>query len=158
MKKAKKKNKTTNKNIKFTGKMRVYMQWPLWMTVLLVLGTVAMFTVSPKAGLLMAIVTAVYALIAWLICAGSQKDILGDLITFAAHYGQVQKKLLKTFHIPYALMDENGRLIWMNEAFMEVTGKTKDFHKSITSIFPQITKESFADEDEHTILEYHVHQ
>ena len=158
MKKAKKKNKTTNKNIKFTGKMRVYMQWPLWMTVLLVLGTVAMFTVSPKAGLLMAIVTAVYALIAWLICAGSQKDILGDLITFAAHYGLVQKKLLKTFHIPYALMDENGRLIWMNEAFMEVTGKTKDFHKSITSIFPQITKESFADEDEHTILEYHVHQ
>ena len=105
----------------------------------------------------MVILTALYALVAWLLCAGSQKDVLGEFVTFAAHYGQIQKKLLKHFHIPYALMDENGRLVWMNEAFMEVTGKQKDFHKSITSIFPQITKESFADEDENTILEYHVH-
>ena len=157
MKKAKKKNKNSIKNIKFTGKMRIYMQWPLWMSIILVLGTVAMFSISAKAGLFMVIITVFYALVAWLLCAGSQKDILGDLVTFATHYGQIQKKLLKNFHIPYALMDENGRLIWMNETFMEVTGKTKEFHKSITSIFPQITKESFSGEDENTILEYHVH-
>lgn len=157
MKKAKKKNKNSIKNIKFTGKMKIYMQWPLWMSIILVLGTVAMFSISAKAGLFMVIITVFYALVAWLLCAGSQKDILGDLVTFATHYGQIQKKLLKNFHIPYALMDENGRLIWMNETFMEVTGKTKEFHKSITSIFPQITKESFSGEDENTILEYHVH-
>lgn len=157
MKKNKKEIKNPTKNIKFTGKMRIYMQWPLWMTILLALGTIAIFSISVKAGLFMAILTVFYAVIAWLLCAGSQKDIFGDLITFATQYGQIQKKLLKTFHIPYALMDENGRLIWMNEAFMEVTDKTKDYHKSITTIFPQITKESFADEDEDTILEYHVH-
>lgn len=149
--------KKQTKNIKFTGKLKIYMQWPLWMTILLVLGTVAMFTISVKAGILAAVITVFYALVAWLLSAGSQKDVLGELITFATHYGQIQKKLLKTFHIPYALMDENGRLIWMNEAFMEVTGKSRDFHKSITAIFPQITKESFSEEDENTILEYHVH-
>ncbi|MEE1015205.1 MAG: DHH family phosphoesterase [Lachnospiraceae bacterium] len=158
MKKNKKVNKNQTKNIKFTGKMNIYMQWPLWMTILLVLGTVGMFTISLRAGVFMLGLTVLYALIAWLLCSGSQKDILGELVTFATHYGQIQKKLLKTFHIPYALMDENGRLIWMNEAFMEVTGKTKDYHKSITTIFPQITKESFAGEDEDTILEYHVKQ
>ena len=158
MKKNKKVNKNQAKNIKFTGKMNIYMQWPLWMTILLVLGTVGMFTISLRAGVFMLGLTVLYALIAWLLCSGSQKDILGELVTFATHYGQIQKKLLKTFHIPYALMDENGRLIWMNEAFMEVTGKTKDYHKSITTIFPQITKESFAGEDEDTILEYHVKQ
>ena len=156
MKKVKKQTKNIIKNMKFTGKMKIYMQWPLWMTILLVLGTVAMFTISIKAGVLMVLLTVVYAVAAWLLCAGSQKDILGELVTFAAHYGQIQKKLLKTFHIPYALMDENGRFIWMNESFMEITGRTKDYHKSITTIFPQITKESFADEDENTILEYHV--
>lgn len=157
MKKTKKQTKNISKNAKFTGKLKIYMQWPLWMTILLVLGCVAMFTISLKAGLFMVILTVFYALVAWMLCAGSQKDILGELVTFATHYGQIQKKLLKNFHIPYALMDENGRLIWMNEAFMEVTGKPKDFHKSITSIFPQITKESFSDEDEDTILEYQVH-
>ena len=157
MKKSKIQSKNTIKNKKFTGKMKIYMQWPVWMTILLLLGCIPMFTISVKAGCFMAILTVFYAVVAWLLCAGSQKDILGELITFATHYGQIQKKLLKQFYIPYALMDENGRLIWMNEAFMEMTGKTKDFHKSITSIFPQITKESFAGEDEDTILEYHVH-
>lgn len=157
MKKSKIQSKNTIKNKKFTGKMKIYMQWPVWMTILLLLGCIPMFTISVKAGCFMAILTVFYAVVAWLLCAGSQKDILGELITFATHYGQIQKKLLKQFYIPYALMDENGRLIWMNEAFMEMTGKTKDFHKSITSIFPQITKESFEGEDEDTILEYHVH-
>ena len=157
MKKSKIQSKNTIKNKKFTGKMKIYMQWPVWMTILLLLGCIPMFTISVKAGCFMAILTVFYAMVAWLLCAGSQKDILGELITFATHYGQIQKKLLKQFYIPYALMDENGRLIWMNESFMEMTGKTKDFHKSITSIFPQITKESFAGEDEDTILEYHVH-
>ena len=156
MKKIKEQNKNTTKNIKFTGKMKVYMQWPLWLTLILVLSTVVMCTISWKSGIFMAIVTVIYALAAWLFAMGGQKDIFGELVTFAAHYGQVQKKLLKTFQIPYALMDENGRLIWMNEAFMEVTGKEKDYHKSITTIFSQITKESFAEEDENTILEYHV--
>lgn len=142
--------------MKFTGKMKIYMQWPLWLTVLLAAGTVGMFTISVKAGILQALITLTYALVAWLLSAGSQKDIVSELVSFATHYGQIQKKLLKTFHIPYALMDENGRLIWMNEAFMEVTERTKDYHKSITTIFPQITRESFADEDENTILEYHV--
>ena len=145
-----------SKNTKFAGKLKIYMQWSLWLTILLCLGTVAMFTLSVKAGTLMLLITVIYAFVAWLLCVGGQKDILGELVAFATHYGQVQKRLLKTFCIPYALMDENGRLIWMNEAFMEATGKTKDYHKSITTIFPQITKESFAEEDENTILEYHV--
>lgn len=143
--------------MKFTGKMAVYMQWPLWLIILLMLGTVGMFFISVKAGIFMLVLTAVYGLIAWLLCVSVQKDIFGEMVTFATQYGQIQKKLLKNFCIPYALLDENGRLIWMNEAFLDVTGKMKDYHKSITTIFPQITRESFMDEDENTILEYHVH-
>ena len=132
------------------------MQWPIWMTLLLILATIGVFAISLKAGIFMAIVVVIYFGIAWMLCAGNQRDIFVELVNFATQYGQIQKKLLKNFNIPYALLDENGRLLWMNDAFMEVTGKAKDYHKSITTIFPQITKESFADEDEDTILEYHV--
>ena len=136
--------------------MKLYMQWALWLTILLAVGTVGMFAISSKAGLLMILLTVIYAAAAWLLCAGSQKDLFAEMIDFAAQYGQIQKKLLKDFHVPYALMDENGKLLWMNEAFMEVTGRDKSFHKSITSIFPQITKESFSGEEADIILEYHV--
>lgn len=156
MKKAKKQIKNITKNTRFAGKLKIYMQWPLWMTFLLILATIGVYTISVRAGLFMSIVIVVYIGVAWLIGKASQKDIFGELVTFATQYGQIQKKLLKNFHIPYALLDENGRFLWMNDAFVEVTGKSKDYQKSITSIFPQITKDSFADEDEDTILEYHV--
>lgn len=143
--------------MKFTGKMAVYMQWSLWLTILLALGTIGMFLISFKAGIFMLLLTVVYGLLAWFLCASCQKDVFHEMIDFATQYGQIQKELLKSFCIPYALMDENGRLIWMNEAFLDITGKTMDYHKSITTIFPQITRESFMDEDENTILEYHVH-
>lgn len=154
MKKVKKKN--TIKDIRFAGKMKVYMQWPLWLTLLLVLGTAAVFTISVKAGIFMALLTLIYAAAAWFLSAGSQRELFSGMIDFATQYGQIQKKMLKEFSVPYALMDQNGRLLWMNDSFMEVTEKQKDFHKSITAIFPQITKESFAGEGEDTILEYHV--
>lgn len=155
-KKEKMNKKNKNQGIRLHGKMRVYMQWPLWLTLFLAAATIGVYLLDLKAGVMMTAVTVLYALFAWLLFMRSQSDVFSDLVTFATEYGQVQKKLLKVFAIPYALMDENGRLLWMNEAFMDVTGKSKDYHKSISTIFPQITKESFSSEEEHIILEYHV--
>ena len=46
MKKSKKASKNITKSGKFTGKMKFYMQWPIWMSILLVLGCIGMFTIS----------------------------------------------------------------------------------------------------------------
>lgn len=67
--------------------------------------------------------------------------LVNELINFATQYGTVQKKLINDFEIPYALLDYNGKILWVNEKFAEVTGKDKRYHKSITSIFSAITKE-----------------
>ncbi|MGN0334284.1 MAG: DHH family phosphoesterase [Lachnospiraceae bacterium] len=151
-----KKVKTKNQTIKLRGKMRVYMQWPLILTVLLAMMNVLMYMVSITAGILMSLFVVIYAGVALMISIVHKKELFTDLISFAAQYGQIQKKLLKEFSIPYAMTDENGRLIWMNDAFAEVTGKTKDYHKSITTIFPQITKETFIKEEPDAVIEYDV--
>lgn len=152
----KKKTNGTSKNIRFTGKLRFFVQWPLWMSAILLVASVGMLYVSVAASLWMLLLTGIYGLVAWIIYTKTQKKLFGEMVSFATGYGQVQKKLLKNFSVPYALLDDSGRLIWMNEAFMEVTDRSKDYHKSITTIFPQITRESFENEDENTILEYHV--
>ncbi len=66
---------------------------------------------------------------------------VNELINFATQYGTVQKKLLNEFDLAYALIDYTGKILWVNEKFTELTGKNKDYHKSITSIFSHITKE-----------------
>ena len=37
--------------------------------------------------------------------------------------------------------DYNAKILWVNEQFTELTGKDKKYHKSITTIFPALTKE-----------------
>ncbi len=75
-----------------------------------------------------------------------------ELIDFATQYGTVQKQLLNEFEIPYGLMDASGKLLWINQAFSDLTGKEKRYHKSITSIFPQITKEQLEKNDENNFM------
>ena len=74
--------------------------------------------------------------------------ILNELISFATQYGQVQKSLMKNFIFPYALLDPDGKLLWVNEEFTAVTGKEKTYHKSITTIFPEIHVEKLPTDDQ----------
>ena len=77
------------------------------------------------------------------------------MITFAAEYGQVQKRLLQDLEIPYVVMDMQGKLLWVNNAFTELTGKTKQYHKSVTSVFSGITQEKLPKNEEDE-KEFHI--
>ncbi len=52
-----------------------------------------------------------------------------------------KKKLLNEFEIPYALLDYTGKILWVNERFSELTGVGRNYHKSITTLFSNITRE-----------------
>lgn len=74
--------------------------------------------------------------------------LVNELISFATQYGSAQKKLLEEFEIPYALLDHDGKILWLNQNFSEVTGKDKTYHKTINGIFPALTKELIQKEDD----------
>ena len=46
------------------------------------------------------------------------------------------------------MLDEEGRIIWTNARFEEVVHKEKGYRKSITSLFPSITREKLPDEED----------
>ena len=90
----------------------------------------------------------IYFLTVFLSYQANKPVLISELINFATQYGTVQKKLLNELEIPYILMDQTGKLLSVNELFTEVTGKGKNYHKSITSIIPVITKELIQKTDE----------
>ena len=73
---------------------------------------------------------------------------MNELISFATQYGQVQKTLLKEFIVPYALLDYNGKILWMNDAFAALSGKNRRYRKSVTNLFPELTKDKLPTERE----------
>ncbi|MDD3279223.1 MAG: DHH family phosphoesterase [Lachnospiraceae bacterium] len=149
-----------NKNkIKLNGQLSSYLRWPIMLSLLLVVMNIGVYLIDRKAGSLVTLVTAVYVLVAVILYFHNRPQLLNELITFATQYGQVQKSLIQELSLPYALMDANGKLLWVNQKFSEVTGKEKQYHKSVTNIFPELTKDKFPAFDEETelTLSYHEH-
>ncbi len=134
--------------IKLKGQLRNYMYWPLILTILLAIMNVPVYMVNQKLGAVFTGFVILYFII--VLCAYwyNKPVILNELINFATRYGTVQRRLLDEFEVSYALMDYNGKILWVNQKFTEVTGKDKDYHKSITSIFPSLTREVIQKKEE----------
>ena len=134
-------------NVKLKGRLNSYMKLPLWLTILFAALTVWIWYLNWRAGILCAVFVVVYFAAVWFTWQRSRHVILNEMIDFATHYGTVQRRLLEEFEVPYALLDQNARLMWANRRFNEIAGKTKNHHPSITGVFPQITKDRLGKED-----------
>lgn len=130
------------------GQLKNYMYWPLLLTILIVLMNVPFYYFDKKAGICISVFAALYFFIVLGVFLANKSMLRNEVISFATQYGTVQKKLLNEFEIPYALLDYNSKILWMNEAFANITEKDKGYHKSVATIFPSITRE-LLDKEEH---------
>ncbi len=131
------------KNVKLKGQLRLYVRWPLYLTVLLAAMNVWIYLLDQSAGMVMAMFVVVYALIAGILYISNKPVIYTELVSFATHYGTIQKNLLKELVLPYALLDEDGKIIWMNRQFMKTAGKGPEYSRAVTTVFPELNKEVF---------------
>ena len=130
------------------GQWKNYMYWPLMLTILLVLMNMPLYYFDKKAGICVSVFAALYFFVVLGVFLANKSMLRNEVISFATQYGTVQKKLLNEFEIPYALLDYNSKILWMNEAFSNITEKDKGYHKSVATIFPSITRE-LLDKEEH---------
>lgn len=135
-------------DVKLKGKLKGYTQTPLVLTALFGAMDVWMYVLNIKAGVLGSVFVGIYFFVMLFVYWRKKPILMNELIDFATQYGTVQKRLLNEFEVPYAVMDATGKLLWMNRQFEALSEKNKGYHKSITTIFPQITRELMEKEDE----------
>ncbi len=136
-----KKERMKKKIIMYYGRLRMYMLFPVYLTILLAAAAVGMFFVDIRAGVVMALITGIYLLVAVLLYRGLKPRILREMVNIVTQYGTVQNKLLKELLVPYALVDNTGRVLWTNEAFVNMTGIEGSVNSFIDKYFPQISRE-----------------
>lgn len=134
--------------IKVKGQLSGYLAWPLLLSLFVIAANVVIALVDDLAGWVMLFFTLIYLLVAAWICFYSRRRILGGLVEFSAEYAWIQKQLLTDMDLPYALADEEGRVIWMNRAFRGVMGLEKNSRKMLPAIFPEVTRADLATDDE----------
>ena len=128
------------KKLKLKGALKAYLQWPLFMTLLLCIMDACLYLVDKKTCLIGICFTLLYLMLALTMYLMKRPVIVRDLVRFAASYGQVQRKLLKELSIPYAVLDTEGHILWGNDEFRDIMDSEHFSKRSIAGLFPDITK------------------
>ena len=134
------------KRIRLKGRIKTYIQFSIYLGILLFFVDAAMFLIDVRSGALLTGYTLVYFAITLSLYFYNKPIIMNELISFATEYGQIQRKLLRDMDLPYALLDDNGKVIWTNIAFEAVIHQPKGYSKSITALFPTITRDRLPDD------------
>lgn len=148
--------KKKEKKVQIKGQLRMYMQLPAIMAVVLVVMNIWVLMIDYQAGLLMLCFVVVYILAVAYLYTYTKTRVAKDLIEFAAQYGIVQNRLLKELAIPYAILLEDGKTVWMNDQFREVLADKTDGNIYISKFIPEINTSIFPKE-EHDIVEMDVY-
>ena len=129
-----------SRKVGFKGQVRAYVLWPMLFSILLIIFNIGMYFINRTAGLATTLFAVIYIGVAVFLYIRSRSTVLSEFVSFATKYGQVQRQLLRELEIPYALLDESGKIIWTNESFEDILHIKKDCRKSITSVIPAITR------------------
>ncbi|MBR6093938.1 MAG: DHH family phosphoesterase [Lachnospiraceae bacterium] len=131
------------KKIRIKGRLRIYILLFIVLGVIMIAVNVPIYFFDFKVGIAVSVFLMLYFLALLAFWFYIRKNILEELVGFATQYGQVQKQILRDLRLPHALMDESGKILWTNEAFESVVGISQGYRKSITGLFPEITRDRF---------------
>lgn len=136
------------RNIELKGNLNTYLKWPMLMSILFIILNIIIFFINVNIGLLMTFFVIIEVIISIVIYRYSHGKILADLVSFGSDYAQVQKQLLHELSIPYSIIEKDGKLLWMNQAFREIAEEKGKVHKNIKTMFGEITEKIMPKKDE----------
>jgi c-di-AMP phosphodiesterase-like protein len=112
----------------------------------------SIYAISKKAAIIAFSFTFIYFIMACAIYYSKSTKIANELTRYAMDYGQVQKRLLKELHLPYAILDIDGKLQWGNDEFMDVIHERLSIRRSISHIFPEVTADRLPKKEKDEVI------
>ncbi len=122
---------------KAKGKLKIYLLWPVLLTVLWLAAGCILFAVNKKAAWLVLGVTVLYFASVFSMYLLRRKYILKDYVEFAMDYGQLQRKMLQELRLPYGMVDADGMLLWCNNEFSAISKREKAGY-AIRELLPEV--------------------
>ena len=128
-------------------------QWPAVMTVFMVVMTITIFFVEPKAGVVMSGFTMGYIVVLLLMYFHNKTLVISNPKGIAEQYGFLQNTLLKEIAFPHAVMMDDGKVVWANERFEEIFGFDSVVNKYLSNYIHDLNRSVFPKGEENVVLE-----
>ena len=139
--------------LELKGHLKHLARWPLYLSVLLITLNILVYVINIKAGVVVTMGNILYLVAAVVLLLYHRPLLFNDLIAFASQYEFLEKRVLEELALPYAVMDMQGRMIWSNRMFAQLTGKDSFYRKNVSTIFPDITADKLPGKDGKDIAE-----
>ncbi len=133
--------------IRVKGQLRTYMQWPAILGIFLIGMNVWIYRMDHKAGLVMSAFVLLYIIMAVLLYVYTRTMLMKELVEFATQYGIVQNTLLKELAVPYAILLDDGKVIWMNNQFLKILGGKIKGDAYLSKYLPGLNRSIFPQEE-----------
>jgi c-di-AMP phosphodiesterase-like protein len=122
-------------------KLSAFFKIPMLLGVFLSAITVLIYFIYWPIGVILTVFLCIYFIFTLYMYLNNSEILRKEMVEFATSYGEMQGELLRNFDIPYALLDETGKIMWFNDAFGTAVHRDSDYRRSITTIFPSIRRE-----------------
>ena len=130
-------------DIRLKGQLKLYMQWPLIMTILLLAINIWIYTIDKQSGLVMSVFLFIYIGAVVLLYVHNKSMLMTQLVDFAAQYGLVQNELLNDLSIPYAIMLSDGKVVWANDSFAKLFAEDAIMDKYLSTYIQELNRGNF---------------
>jgi len=150
-------SKQTKPDRSISGSLKLYFSWPFFLSAFLIVMNLGVYMLNMQSGIFVSVFVVFYIVLSVIIFLFRNAAVQRQLVKYAVGFNKSQKRMLKELNLPYAMLDYEGKLIWSNDAFLDIIHDEKLAKRSITNVFPAVTADRFpsaeADEIIHTEYE-----
>ncbi len=129
------------------GRLKLYMQWPVIMSVVLIAMVIWIYFIDHRAGKLLGVAVLLYIVITGGLYFYCKATVARAMVALVEQFGNVQNRLLKEMGIPYAILADTGKIVWMNDEFETVLGEGYRPDSNLTKYMKGINQGVFPKED-----------
>lgn len=128
-------------------KEKIYKNWPVILAAIWLLLTVVMLMVDVKAGLVMGSFLIVYFVVFLILYLRKQSLGKKKLGSRGEQYGFLHNALLTELPVPYAVLADDGKILWANDRFASIFEKEQTKERYLSSYIHDLNRSVFPKEE-----------
>lgn len=117
---------------------KLFFGWPTVFVGIMLLLSLVLLWVDILSGCIVLIFTVALGVCLYVWYSWYGGSAMRQMVAFGSSYAQLQKQLLYELDIPYAMIDEQGCILWLNKAFKVLTDREKGKRRRLDGLFPEL--------------------
>lgn len=118
--------------------LKLHIGWPTVFAGVMLLVSLVLLWVDVLSGCILLIFSVAFGVCLYVWYSWYGGSAVKQMVAFGSSYAQLQKQLLYELDIPYAMIDEQGSILWLNKAFKVLTDREKTRRRRLGVLFPDL--------------------